>query len=128
MNDQSERLRLLRKDHLHMSQQEFADSLYMKRNSIAQFETGLRNPSERTLKTVSEVHNVNLDWLLHGEKPVFREVSREEEIATYMGDLLSSDDEEKEFQKQFIKMLSKLDVNDWKTIQKMVEEMTKEKD
>ena len=51
MTEQAERIKELRKNILNLSQQEFADSLFMKRNSIAQLETGLRNPSERTLKT-----------------------------------------------------------------------------
>ena len=63
MTEQAERIKELRKNILNLSQQEFADSLFMKRNSIAQLETGLRNPSERTLKTIAEIHNVNLEWL-----------------------------------------------------------------
>ena len=38
----------------------------MKRNSIAQIETGIRNPSDRTLKAICKEFGINYSWLKEG--------------------------------------------------------------
>ena len=54
---------------------------------------------------------------------MFIEASRDERIATFVGDILK--DEEETFKKKFISMLAALDESDWEVIQKMVELMQK---
>ena len=50
----------------NLTQSEFAERIDMKRNSIAQIETGIRNPSDRTLKAICKEFNVNYSWLKDG--------------------------------------------------------------
>ena len=77
MSEISSRIKKLRKVHLKLSQQEFADKLLLKRNSIAHFETGVRNPSDRTIITICETFNVNEHWLRTGEGEMFMEIPEE---------------------------------------------------
>ena len=62
---ESQRIKEIR-DKLNLSQKEFAERIDMKRNSIAQIETGIRNPSDRTLKAICKEFNVNYSWLKYG--------------------------------------------------------------
>lgn len=125
MTEQAERIKELRKNILNLSQQEFADSLFMKRNSIAQLETGLRNPSERTLKTIAEIHNVNLEWLQKGTGPISREPSKEEELSNLLEEVATSDNA---FRNSFMRTLAQLDDDDWDMLEKLIGKIMKKED
>ena len=125
MTEQAERIKELRKNILNLSQQEFADSLCMKRNSIAQLETGLRNPSERTLKTIAEIHNVNLEWLQKGTGPISREPTKEEELSNLLEEVATSDNA---FRNSFMRTLAQLDDDDWDMLEKLIGKIMKKED
>lgn len=61
----SQRIKEVR-ENKKLSQKEFADRIDMKRNSIAQIETGIRNPSDRTLKAICKEFGINYSWLKDG--------------------------------------------------------------
>lgn len=61
----SQRIKEVR-ENKKLSQKEFADRIDMKRNSIAQIETGIRNPSDRTLKAICKEFGINYSWLKEG--------------------------------------------------------------
>lgn len=65
-----ERIKKLRKA-LDLTQQEFADRIGMKRNSIAQVEIG-RNTSEQTIFSICREFSVNEDWLRTGTGEMFK--------------------------------------------------------
>lgn len=73
MTTVNERIKEIRKE-LGLSQEEFANQLYMKRNSIAQLEIGIRNPSERTLKSICNKFSVSLPYLQDGTGDMFVDV------------------------------------------------------
>ena len=125
MTEQAERIKELRKNILNLSQQEFADSLFMKRNSISQLETGLRNPSERTLKTIAEIHNVNLEWLQKGTGPISREPTKEEELSNLLEEVATSDNA---FRNSFMRTLAQLDDDDWDMLEKLIGKIMKKED
>lgn len=60
-----ERIKKVRRS-LDLTQQEFADRIGMKRNSIAQVEMG-RNTSEQTIFSICREFNVNEEWLRTGK-------------------------------------------------------------
>lgn len=122
----NERLKKLRKE-LDITQQELADKLGTARNNIAGYETSKRQPSDAVISLICKTDfpqgRVNETWLRTGEGEMFIEASRDERIATFVGDILK--DEEETFKKKFISMLAALDESDWEVIQKMVELMQK---
>lgn len=124
----NERIKHLRKNVLKLTQEQFSEDLHITRSSLSVIEIGKSVVTDRNIITICEKYNVNESWLREGIEPMFKEMSAEEEIAAYMGDLLSNNDEDREFQRRFIKALSKLDVKDWKVIEKIVDDMSKEKD
>lgn len=66
-----ERIRLLRKNTLRLSQNEFADQLGFSRGAtISDYEKNRRNPDIATLGRMAFLGSVTLDWLLNGNGPV----------------------------------------------------------
>lgn len=119
-----ERLKKLRKT-LDLTQQEFADKLKVPRNTIGGYEVGKSNPSDAAVNNICNIFNVNEDWLRTGNGEMFIELTRDEQIENFVGDVLKS--EEDSFKKKFISMLSALDESDWEVLQKMVELMQESK-
>lgn len=107
-----------------LSQTEFGDKLGLARNTIANYEGGTREPNDAIIKLICREFNVNYEWLVNSTGSMFVELSREEEIAKYFGTLLKDDD--MEFQKKFIRALSKLSVDEWKMIEDFIDELKKD--
>lgn len=55
---------------------------------------------------------------------MFVQLSRDEEIASFVGSVLAG--EEDNFKRRFIAMLSKLDENDWELLEKMIDIIKKD--
>lgn len=60
-----ERLKRLRK-YLDLTQQEFAERLGIKRNTVATYEGGKSNPSDSAVALICREFNVNEEWLRNG--------------------------------------------------------------
>ena len=60
------------RESLGMSQEAFAESINLKRNSLSLIELGKRNPSDRTVTDICEKHNVNEEWLRTGIGQMFK--------------------------------------------------------
>lgn len=114
----NERLKKLRKT-LDLTQQEFADRIGIKRNSLANYETGRNTPIDAILISICREWNVNEEWLRTGNGEMFIELTRDKQIERFVGDTLKSEDDS--FKKKFISMLAALDESDWEVLQKMVE-------
>lgn len=116
-----ERIRFLRKNELKYTQEQFADALHITRSSLSVIEIGNVSVTDRNILTICSTFNVNEDWLRLGKEPIFKQLNKEEEIAAYMGTLLSDDGNQ--FQKRFIRALSKLDDDGWDVIEKLINNM-----
>lgn len=112
----NERLKKLRKT-LDMTQQEFADKLRVPRNTIGGYEVGKSNPSDAAVNNICNTFNVNEEWLREGKGEMFIKMTRDEEIATFIGKALHS--EEDSFKKRLISALSALNESDWETLEKL---------
>lgn len=116
-----DRIKKIRKK-LDLTQQEFADKLCIKRNTLASYETGKSNLSDAAVSLICTKCNVNEKWLRTGEggdDNMFIKMSYSEEISKFMGGILK--DNTDSFKKRFISMLAALDESDWESLQKMVE-------
>lgn len=120
-----ERIKILRKA-LKLTQQAFAESLGVSRDTIANVEGGRIEIKDIFILSICREFNVNEKWLRTGEGEMFIELSRDEQIAEFVGRTLSTESES--FKKRFIAMLAKLDESDWKTLEKIALELTQKKD
>lgn len=121
----NKRLKEVRKA-LGLTQQEFADTIGSKRNTIAKYETETNVPSTAVISLICSKFNVNEEWLRTGKGEMFMELSKSEEIAAFMGDVLT-DEDGSTFKKQLISVLSKLNENEWKVLESIAEKMADEK-
>lgn len=116
-----ERLKYLRKNILKINQEEFGNSLGLSRGNVANIEIGRIRLTERNIKLICEKFNVNEAWLQDGIEPIFREQSTDEELAAFFGDTLANEDDD--FKKQFISGLAKLDDEDWKVLEMVIDKI-----
>lgn len=121
----NERLKKLRKT-LDMTQQEFADKIGIKRNSLANYETGRNTPIDAIVVSICREFNVNEEWLRTGKGEMFIQLSRNEEIAEFVGQLMS--DEDDSFKKRLISGLAALDENGWKVLEDFLDSIQKKGD
>ena len=87
----NERLKKLRKE-LDMTQQEFADSIGIKRSTMATYESGRNEPIDAVISLICKQHNVNEDWLRSGEGEMFEQLTEQEKIMKYTAMLLRDTD------------------------------------
>lgn len=120
-----ERIRKLRRS-LDMTQQEFADRIGIKRNTIANYETGRNDPVDSVVSLICREFNVNENWLRTGEGDMFVERTRDEQIASFFEDLQS--DTTDPFKRQFILTLSALDDAEWEMLKNVVQLFQLKKD
>lgn len=121
----NERLKKLRKT-LDLTQQEFADKIGIKRNSLANYETGRNTPIDAIVVSICREFNVNEEWLRTGKGEMFIQLSRNEEIAEFVGQLMS--DEDDSFKKRLISGLAALDENGWKVLEDFLDSIQKKGD
>lgn len=110
---------------LALTQGEFAEKIGVKQNTVATYEMGRAKPSDPTINNIVKTFNVNETWLRTGEGDMFREVTKDERIAEFMGGILKQEPDS--FRVRFISMLSRLDESDWAVLEKMALAMYEEK-
>lgn len=113
----NQRLKKLRKS-LDLTQQKFADRIGIARGNVGAYEVGKNAPSDAVISLICREFNVNENWLRTGEGEMFIKQTRDEQIASFVGSIQSSEDDS--FKKRFISMLSSLDESEWEVLEKMV--------
>lgn len=80
----NERIKKLRKE-LDLTQQEFAERIGVKRNTVATYEMGRSEPSDAGITLICREFKVNEEWLRAGSGEMFRkELIEDEYINTVM--------------------------------------------
>lgn len=119
-----ERLKELRKA-LGLTQQEFADRLHIKRTNIGNYEVGVSLPTDSVIALICREFNISEEWLRNGTGEMFIPMTRDEEIATFIGGIQADVDDT--FKKRLISVLAKLDENEWDLLEKIAEDIVNSK-
>lgn len=119
-----DRLKQLRKT-LGLTQQAFADKLGVKRNTVGQWECGINPLTDQTIFSICREFDVNKEWLRTGKGEMFVIRSDEEEIAAFLGDVLSEEGET--YKKQLILALANLSDEGWRGIKEFLDALIAEK-
>ena len=114
----NKRIKLIRTT-LGMTQQEFADKIKVKRNTVATYEMGRSIPSDSAIALICKVFDVNEDWLRTGYGEMFKEVSKSDQIADMLSDVLKSD--ENNFKRRLISALAQLDDTGWDSLEHLID-------
>ena len=116
MNTIGDRIKEVRKIK-GLTQQRFADELGLKRNTVGGYEIGTVTPRDRTIADISQKFDINESWLRTGEGEMMRSVSRDEEISSFMGDVMRGESDD--FRRRLVAVLAKLDASEWEILEKM---------
>lgn len=116
-----ERIKKLRKDVLHLTQQEFADKIGISRSNVATYESRDGVPGASVISLICREFNVNETWLRTGDGEMFVEKTREDEIEALVNQLLSG--ENAEFKRRLIRALASLTDKQWAVIVEKAEEI-----
>ena len=116
-----DRIKQIRKA-IGLNQSDFGKKIGVKGNTIGNYEIGLRTPSDAVLISICREFHVNENWLRTGEGEMFTAVTRKEEIASFVGEILSGTDED--FKVRFIAALAELSVEQWKLIEDMIDKLS----
>lgn len=122
MNEFKDRLKELRKT-LKLSQTEFGTGLGTGIGAISNFEHGRTTPSEQQLDLICRIYGCDRIWLETGDGEMFREPTIDEQIAGFVGDVLS--DKGDEFQKRVMRILASLGPEGWKALSDFLDAVEK---
>ena len=119
----NKRITAIRKN-ANLNQQAFADKIGLTKNFVSLLETGNRTPSDRTVSDICREFGINEKWLRTGEGEMVKPVNRDAEIASFMGDVMRGEDAD--FRRRLISVLARLDVAEWKLLEKMALKLAEE--
>ena len=116
----NERIKQLRKE-LGLTLEKFGERLGVGKTAISKIERGENGVSEQMLKSICREFNVREEWLRSGNGEMFVQMSRDEEIASFVNSIQQGCTDS--FKKRFIKVLASLDESDWKFIEEKAIEL-----
>lgn len=87
-----------------LTQEEFGKRIGSARNTIANYETGNRNPSNAVITSICREFNINEEWLRNGQGEMYKEA--DDKLSAYVAEIAVGNDE---FIKDLITVYMELD-------------------
>lgn len=119
-----ERIKKIRK-HFNLTQVKFGEQIGVKGNTVTNYETGLRTPTDAVIKSICREFHIREEWLRFGEGEMFIEMARDEQISEFVGGILTNESDS--FKKRLISVLANLTEEEWKILEKKAKELVNEK-
>ena len=113
MSELKDRIKCLRNNQ-KLSQTEFGESLGAGIGAIKNLEAGITTLKPAMADLICRLYNVDPIWLETGEGEMFRKLSRQEQIADFVGKALT--DDSGDFRSQLISILAALDDVGWQKL------------
>jgi len=107
-----------------LTQYEFGKRIGIKANSVSLIESGNRNASEQVIISVCREFNVSEKWLRAGEGGMEVKRSRDEELASFVNDLLAG--ESTDFRRRLVTALSRLNEDQWVWLESVAKTLMEE--
>lgn len=121
----AERIKLLRKA-LGLTQQEFSDTIKVKRSTLATYESGRNEPIDAVITLICREFDVNEKWLRFGTGEMFIEKTEDEEISEMLADIQLSGSSS--FKHRLAVALARLDDDGWKWLEEFVNSIANQSD
>ena len=118
-----ERIKEVRKSK-KITQQAFADAIGLKRNTIANYEIGNVEPSDRTISDICREFNVSEEWLRTGEGGMFQPKSRNEELMEFATTV--AEGYPGSIQAQLLAVMARLTDEQWEVLAQVAREFVEE--
>ena len=106
-----------------MSQTAFGDKIGVSRDAVNNLEHERAPLTELKARAICTAFNVNYDWLMGNDAPMYREMSREEELFQWLHGIC---DDGSDFEKRFVSALARLDTTEWKVLERMLDKIYEE--
>lgn len=113
-----DRIKQVRKSQ-KLTQTAFGDVIGVKGNTITNYETGLRNPTDAVVKSICREFGVSEEWLRTGKGSMFIPKSKDEEIAEMLADVQKSGEDS--FRHRLVSALARLDDDGWDNLEKLID-------
>lgn len=115
-----ERIKELRKT-LGLTLESFGDKVGVGKSTISRIENGTNGLTEQMILSICREFNVNEEWLRTGTGEMFKDMTLDEEIISFIGDIQW--DTSNTFKKRFISAISKLSEEEWNILEKIIVDM-----
>lgn len=112
-----DRIKALRKE-LGLSGEKFGERIGVKKAAISKIESGVVGLSDSNILAICREFNVNEEWLRTGTGEMFKDMTLDEEIISFIGDIQW--DASNTFKKRFISAIAKLNEEEWKVLEKII--------
>lgn len=112
-----ERIKELRKT-LGLTLESFGDKVGVGKSTISRIENGTNGLTEQMILSICREFNVNEEWLRSGTGEMFKDMTLDEEIISFIGDIQW--DASNTFKKRFISAIAKLNEEEWKVLEKII--------
>lgn len=119
-----DRIREVRK-RAGKTQVEFAQDLGLSRVFITQVECGREKFSDRSIRDICRIYNVNENWLRTGEGSPSIPLTKRQELTEFFNSVL--EEEPDSIRRIFIETFSKLPYEAWVLLDQLAEEYVKNK-
>lgn len=122
----NERIRKLRRN-LDLTQQEFAERIGIKRNTIANYESGRNEPIDAVVSLICREFNVNEQWLRNGIGEMFVRTTPSEKAYNHFGYIMENASPSKKAALTILlELLYTVPDDKWELIMKQYNEVVKE--
>lgn len=118
-----ERIKELRKA-LGFTQQQFADALGVKRNTISQYEIGRNAPIDAVISLICREFGVSETWLRNGEGEMFVPKSRNEELFEFVTKV--SEGPKNDIRAKLLTVMSRLTDEQWELLADVARQLADE--
>lgn len=95
----------------------FSDRINVSQAFVSQMCSGLKVPSDRTIADICREFHVNENWLRTGRGDPYIQLSRDEELAQFFGDVMKGEDPD--FRRRLLSVMSRLTTDEWALLEKM---------
>ena len=116
MQEIAERITKVIKDKAK-TKTEFAEKLNISQSFVSRLASGEKEPSDRTIADICREFDVNEDWLRTGQGDPYIQLSRDEELAQFFGDVMKGEDPD--FRRRLLSVMSRLTTDEWALLEQM---------
>lgn len=116
MQEIAERITKVIKDKAK-TKTEFAEKLNISQSFVSRLASGEKEPSDRTIADICREFDVNEDWLRTGQGDPYIQLSRDEELAQFFGEVMKGEDPD--FRRRILSVMSRLTTDEWALLEQM---------
>lgn len=120
MNERLKEIRKLNK----LTQEEFSKKIGITQSTVTAYECGNRVPSDSVILNICRAFNINETWLRTGEGEMLKPVSKDAEIAAFLGDIMHG--ETADFRRRLVAALARFGPDEWELLERMVSRLAEE--